>query len=87
MHSCFCRHRALAFGGGNGSKNGSMIKEGGNSRHKDNNPLTDIVNNATYNESDKIKMKDIRKVKIPADNNLNSDDIDLFDQYAILVYT
>ena len=87
MHSCFCRHRALAFGGGNGSKNGSMIKKG---KIIDKNPIKDIVNNSNYTDEDYISMsriKKIQKIKVPEEEEYDAEDVDLFDQYGILVYT
>jgi len=94
MNHCFCRHRALAFGGGNASKNGSDIKDA--STGKDSNTIKTIVENTSYHDPDRItmkQMKDINKkverIVVPDEDEVDSSEMveDSFNQYGILVYT
>ena len=93
MHPCFCRHRALAFGGGSGSKTGSSIR---NAKPEDANPLVNYINNSSHIDEEKItkmdveKMKGnkgIKKIQVPEEEEFDADDIDAFNTYSVMVYT
>tara|TARA_B110000908_G_C10266101_1_gene464112 strand:+ start:7234 stop:7518 length:285 start_codon:yes stop_codon:yes gene_type:complete len=94
MHPCFCRHRALAFGGGAASKTGSNIRD---AKPEDKDPLVNYINNSDHVDEEMItKMdiknmkgnKNIKKIHIPEEEEeTDADDIDAFSQYSVMVYT
>lgn len=90
MHPCFCRHRALAFGGGSGTKNGSGIR---NAKPEDKNPIVNYINNSDHVDEEKItqlqveKMKKgVKRIQVPEEEEYDADDIDAFSQYTVMVY-
>ena len=87
MHPCFCRHRALAFGGGSGTKNGSNIRD---AKPDDSNPIANYVNNSDHADAEKITemaVEKMKKIKVPEEEEYDADDIDAFSQYGVMIYT
>ena len=85
MHACYSRHRALAFGG---RKSGSGIKVG---KAADDDPLRVIIDNAEYVGEEERTSKNViaqiiklgKKIKISDADEIDADDVDAFDQFAV----
>jgi hypothetical protein len=93
MHPCFCRHRALAFGGGSGTKNGSGIRD---AKPEDANAIANYINNSDHIDEEKItqlqvekmKMKKgVKRIQVSEEEEYDADDIDLFSTYSVMVYS